>query len=178
MVRGVQRIFLLFHIAVPLIVFELPLIKKKFGFNRLALIFGSLFPDIIDKSMLFLNLGSGRGISHTILFMIISFIILHIATKRNSSISLPFLIGIVTHLLLDLPEVPLFFPFIPYDFLMLEDPFSFWLYKLFNDPFIYLTEISGILIVLYILIGNKLYSVKEIWNYLNRNMDLIIFENK
>jgi len=128
--------------------------------------------------MLFLNLGSGRGISHTILFMVISFIVLHIATKRNSSISLPFLIGIVTHLLLDLPEVPLFFPFIPYDFLMLEDPFSFWLYKLFNDPFIYLTEISGVLIISYILIGNKLYSVKNIWDYLNRNMDLIIFEDK
>jgi len=128
--------------------------------------------------MLFLNLGSGRGISHTILFVVVSFIVLNVATKRNSSISLPFLIGMVTHLLLDLPEVPLFFPFIAYEFLMLEDPFSFWLYKLLNDPFIYLTEISGVLIILYILIGNKLYSVKNIWNYLNRNMDLIIFEDK
>ncbi|MHA1471550.1 MAG: metal-dependent hydrolase [Promethearchaeota archaeon] len=164
--------------AVPLIVFELPLIKKKFGFNRLALIIGSLFPDIIDKSMLFLNLGSGRGISHTILFVVVSFIVLHVATKRNSFVSLPFLIGMATHLLLDLPEVPLFFPFIPYDFLMLEDPFSFWLYVLFNDPLVYLTEISGVLIILYILIDNRLYNVKKIWDYLNRNMDLIIFEDK
>ena len=156
----------------------MPIIKRKFGFNRLALIIGSLFPDVIDKSMLFLNLGSGRGISHTILFMVVSFIVLHVATKRNSFVSLPFLIGIVTHLVLDLPEVPLFFPFIPYDFLMLEDPFSFWLSKLFNDPFIYLTEISGVLIIIYILIGNKLYSVKSIWNYLNHNMDLVIFEDK
>ena len=128
--------------------------------------------------MLFLNLGSGRGISHTIFFATACFIILHLITKRNSFVSLPFLIGMATHLLLDLPEVPLFFPFIPYDFLMLEDPFSFWLYKLFNDPFIYLTEISGVLIISCILIGNKLYSVKNIWDYLNRNMDLIIFEDK
>ena len=128
--------------------------------------------------MLFLNLGSGRGISHTILFIVLSFIILHIATKRKSFISLPFLIGMVTHLALDLPEVPLFFPFIEYDFLMIKDPLSYWFYKLFNDPLVYLTEIGGILILLLILVGNKLFSVKEIWDYLNRNVDLVNFMDK
>ena len=128
--------------------------------------------------MLFLNLGSGRGISHTILFIALSFIILHIATKRKSFISLPFLIGMVTHLILDLPEVPLFFPFIEYDFLMIEDPLSYWLYKLFNDPLIYLTEISGILILLYILVGNKLFSINKIWDYTNRNADYINVKDK
>ena len=128
--------------------------------------------------MLFLNLGFGRGISHTILFILLSFIILHIATKRKSFISLPFLIGMVTHLALDLPEVPLFFPFIEYDFLMIEDPLSYWFYKLFNDPFIYLTEIGGILILLLILIGNKLFSVKMLWDYLNRNANFVKFKDK
>ena len=33
--------------------------------------------------MLFLNLGSGRGISHTILFILLSFIILYIVIKRK-----------------------------------------------------------------------------------------------
>ena len=156
----------------------MPLIKKKFKFNRLALIIGSLFPDIIDKSMLILNLGSGRGISHTILFIALSFIILHIAIKRKSYISLPFLIGMVTHLALDLPEVPLFFPFIEYDFLMIDDPLSYWFYKLFNDPLVYLTEIGGIVILLLILVGNKLFSVKELWDYLNRNVDYVNFKDK
>lgn len=128
--------------------------------------------------MLFLNLGSGRGISHTILFILLSFIILHMATKRKSFISLPFLIGMVTHLILDLPEVPLFFPFIEYDFLMIEDPLSYWFYKLFNDPLVYLTEIGGILILLLILVGNKLSSVKDIWDYINRNVDLVDFTDK
>jgi len=128
--------------------------------------------------MLFLNLGSGRGISHTILFIALSFIILHIATKRKSYISLPFLIGMVTHLVLDLPEVPLFFPFIEYDFLMIEDPLSYWFYKLFNDPLVYLTEIGGIVILLLILLGNKLFSIKKIWDYLNRNIDLVNFTDK
>jgi len=128
--------------------------------------------------MLFLNLGSGRGISHTILFTLLSFIILHIATKRKSFISLPFLIGMVTHLVLDLPEVPLFFPFIEYDFIMIEDPLSYWFYKLFNDPLVYLTEISGILIILSILIGNRLFSVKAIWDYTNRNANFVNFKDK
>jgi len=128
--------------------------------------------------MLILNLGSGRGISHTILFITLSFIILHIAIKRKSYISLPFLIGMVTHLALDLPEVPLFFPFIEYDFLMIDDPLSYWFYKLFNDPLVYLTEIGGIVILLLILVGNKLFSVKELWDYLNRNVDFVNFKDK
>ena len=128
--------------------------------------------------MLFLKLGSGRGISHTILFIMLCFIILHIATKGKSFISLPFLIGMLFHLLLDLPEVPLFYPFIMYDFSILEDPFGYWLYKLFNDPLVYLTEIGGILILLFILVGNKLFSVREIWDYLNRNVNFVNFKEK
>ncbi len=128
--------------------------------------------------MLFLNLGSGRGISHTILFIVLSFIILHIATRGKSFISLPFLIGMVTHLILDLPEVPLFFPFIEYDFLMIDDPLSYWFYKLFNDPLVYLTEIGGILILLYILVENKLFSIIKIWDYISRNADYINVKDK
>ena len=128
--------------------------------------------------MLFLNLGSGRGFSHTILFIILSFIFLHIATKRKSYLSLPFLIGMVAHLVLDLPEVPLFFPFIAYDFVMIEDPLWYWFYKLFNDPLVYLTEIGGILILLSILIGNKLFHIKEIWDYLNRNVGYVKFQDE
>lgn len=84
----------------------------------------------------------------------------------------------VTHLALDLPEVPLFFPFIEYDFLMIDDPLSYWFYKLFNDPLVYLTEIGGIVILLLILVGNKLFSVKELWDYLNRNVDYVNFKDK
>ncbi len=104
--------------------------------------------------------------------------ILHIATKRKSYISLPFLIGMVAHLVLDLPEVPLFFPFIIYDFTIIEDPLWYWFYKLFNDPLVYLTEIGGIIILLFILVGNKLFSVKDIWDYLNRNVNFVNFKEK
>jgi len=161
--------FPIFHVAIPLILFELPLVKKRFEFNRFALIVGSLFPDIIDKFLLFLSLGSGRGISHTILFILISFVILHFITKGRKSISIPFLVGMVIHLILDLPEVPLFYPFIMYEFIIIDDPIGLWLYTLFNNPVVYLTEITGILIFIFILINNKLYSRKEIINYLKSN---------
>ncbi len=164
--------FPIFHVAIPLILFELPLVKKRFEFNRFALIIGSLFPDIIDKFLLFLNLGSGRGISHTILFILISFVILHFITKGRKSISIPFLVGMVVHLILDLPEVPLFYPFIMYEFIIIEDPLGVWLHTLSNNPVVYLTEITGILFFLFILINNKLYSRKEITDYLKCNVNL------
>jgi hypothetical protein len=164
--------FPIFHVAVPLILFELPLVKKRFEFNRFALIVGSLFPDIVDKSLLFLNLGSGRGISHTILFITISFLFLHFITKGRKSISIPFFVGMIIHLILDLPEVPLFYPFIMYEFILIDDPIGLWLYTLFNNPVVYLTEITGILIFIFIFINNKLYSRKEITDYLKRNISL------
>ena len=70
------------------------------------------------------------------------------------------------HLLLDLPEVPLFYPFIMYDFFILEDPFGYWLYKLFNDPVVYLTELVGISLLIFIVIRNKLYNLEIIKIYL------------
>jgi hypothetical protein len=94
---------------------------------------------------------------------------LHFITKGNKSISVPFFIGMVIHLILDLPYVPLFYPFIMYDFLMIDDPIGLWLYTLFHNPVVYLTEIAGILILFFILINNKLYSIKEITNYLKSN---------
>jgi hypothetical protein len=169
--------FLLFHVAIPLIFFELPFIKRKFEFSRFALIVGSLLPDIVDKSLLFMNLGLGRGVSHTMIFLLISFVILHLIVKRKINISCPFLLGMTFHLILDLPEVPLFFPFIVYEFIAVEEPLELWFYKLFNDPRVYLTEITGFLILTFILINNKLFNKKDIVNFLKRNIDSVTRQN-
>ncbi len=169
----VFEFFPIFHVAFPLLIFELPLIKRKYEFNRFALIVGSLLPDIVDKPLLFMNLGSGRGISHTILFILISFMILHLIVKKKMNISVPFLLGMAFHLLLDLPEVPLFYPFIEYEYILIEDPFELWLNNLFNNPIVYLTEIAGFLILIFILINNRLFNSKDIINFLKRNTDLV-----
>lgn len=169
--------FLIFHLAVPLIIFELPVIKRKFEFSRFALLVGSLFPDIVDKSLLFMNLGFGRGISHTIFFVLLSFVILHLIVKRKMNISFMFLLGLTSHLILDLPEVPLFYPFIAYEFIVVEEPIGLWLYNLFNDPRVYLTEIAGILILIFILINNRLFNRKDLVRFLKRNTDLATHQN-
>ena len=107
--------FPFFHIAVPLIVLEIPYIKSRFSFNRFTIIIASIFPDIIDKPLLFLSLGTGRGISHTLIFLLSSTLILYLISKRNIIMTLSFLYGISFHFILDLPEVPLFYPLVYYD---------------------------------------------------------------
>ncbi|MHA1437193.1 MAG: metal-dependent hydrolase [Promethearchaeota archaeon] len=159
-------IFLLFHIAFPLLIFELPYIKKNFEVNRFALLIGALIPDIIDKSLMFLGLGSGRGYSHTLLFVFTAFFILFLTTKGNKSIAVPFLIGELIHLILDLPYVPLFYPFISYEFIIVEAPLNLWLETLLTDPIIITTEIAGAIILIFIVINNKLYSISQIIDYL------------
>ncbi|MFX1588546.1 MAG: metal-dependent hydrolase [Promethearchaeota archaeon] len=150
-------------------IFELPQIKKKFQFNRLALIIGSLIPDIIDKSLMFLNMSSGRGFSHTILFTFLSSLVVFLITKWNKIISISYYVGTITHLLLDLPDIPLFFPFIYYDFIYIEDPFGSWLYNLLHDPSVYITEIVGLCILIFIIINNKLFNFKKITRFLLEN---------
>jgi len=80
------------------------------------LILGALIPDLIDKPLLFLKLGSGRGISHSLLFILASCVILIFLLKslyknnnnnKNNIIVLSYIIGISSHLIIDLPEVPL-----------------------------------------------------------------------
>ena len=165
--------FPIFHIAVPLILLEIPYIKNRYKFNRIALVIGALLPDIIDKTLMLFKLSSGRGISHTLLFVVVSFIIVHLLVKRNYFISFPFLIGTLSHLILDLPEIPLFFPFIMYEFIYIDDPLSGWLYSLFHDPLVFFTEISGIVVLIFILVSNKLYNRKRIINFLrNGNLEI------
>lgn len=149
--------------------FEIPQIKKKYDFNRLSLVVGSLLADIVDKSLLFMGIGSGRGISHTLLFVLVSFIIVHLAVRGKKSISIPFLIGLLFHLVLDLPEVPLFYPFIDYDFIYIDDPFGLWLYVLFNEPIVSISEGIGLVILIFIIIQNRLFNIKNIITYLKFN---------
>ncbi|MFW9882480.1 MAG: metal-dependent hydrolase [Candidatus Thorarchaeota archaeon] len=163
--------------ALPLFISEIPLIKKL-EFNRLALIIGALLPDIIDKPILLLGLGSGRLLSHNIFFILIAFLILFLFTKRNLKISIPFLVGLTIHLILDLPEVPLFYPLISYNFLILEEPLLVWFSKLFNDPVVIMTELIGIAILIFIVINNKLYQKKNINEYLRGSYHTILIKKE
>lgn len=163
-----NTIFPIFHVAIPLLLFEIPQIKKRFQFNRLALIIGSLTPDIIDKSLMLLNISPGRGISHTLIFAIISFLVVYVITKRKLVISLSYFTGILFHLILDLPDIPLFYPFISYQFDYLEDPFGSWFHELLFNPFTLISEIIGLIILLFIIIINRIYSFNKLYDFLFR----------
>ncbi len=159
--------------ALPLFISEIPAIKKL-EINRFSLIMGSLFPDIIDKPLSLLGLGSGRLLSHNLFFILIAFLILFIFTKRNLRISVPFLVGMSIHLILDIPGIPLFYPLISYNFVSPEEPLLIWFSKLFTDPVVIMTELIGIAILVFIVINNKLYHRKDIMEYLKGSYQTII----
>ena len=133
------------------------------------MLIGSIFPDIIDKPLFLLGLGNGRFFFHSILFILISFVILFLITKRNLKFSFPFLAGMSIHLILDFPKVPLFFPFILYDIVSLEEPLGYWFNQLFTNPIVIITESIGIASLIFIIASNKLYHVKDIKSYFKGN---------
>ncbi len=129
-----------------------------------------MFPDIFDKPLEILGLSSGKGIFHTLLFAFTSFLILHLATRGNKSISIPFLIGILLHLPLDEPQVPYFWPFFYNKFVEIhENPIEYWAGTSLTYLYVIITEIIGALILILILIHNKLYGVSKIINFLKTN---------
>ena len=128
-----------------------------------------MFPDLIDKPILIAGLGAGRGISHSLLFIAISFVVLHLIIKGDTSVSVSFLVGCIFHLILDLPGVPFFYPFVSYDFLYTKKPVETWTYTLFHNPLVYTTEIIGLCILVLILVYNKLYTIPALINYLKTN---------
>ncbi|MHA1913380.1 MAG: metal-dependent hydrolase [Promethearchaeota archaeon] len=166
-----KAIFLIFHVAFPLLLFEIPLVKKH-QMNRFALAIGSLLPDIIDKPIYLLGLGNGRFVSHNLLFITLAFLAVLLISRRNFKLSIPFLIGMGLHLVLDLPYVPWFYPFMTYESVIIEEPILSWFIALFTDPLAITTELLGVSFCIIILINNKLYHLKHIIYYLKGNLEV------
>ena len=171
--------FPLFHLAVPLFISEIPYIRKKFMINRFALLFGALIPDIIDKLLYFLGIGPGRYICHSLLFLFGSSLIIFLFTlvvknlklieidKNSYTVTFSYLLGISIHFILDLPKIPLFYPFISYIPISLEgDKLAIWINRLFTNPIYITTELTGAFIIIFIIVKYKLYYPKQMWNYL------------
>ncbi len=160
------------HLFVPLLIFEIPKLKNSYKANRLALIIGSLFPDIIDKSIHFINRESGIMYCHNFLFVFLSFLFLHVLSKGKKEISIPFLIGMLIHLALDLPYIPIFYPFIHYEHEIIETPFKYYASKYFNNVFIITTEISSGIGLIWIIKKNRIFTIQQLKNYLNIKLDI------
>ena len=110
----------------------------------LALIIGSMIPDIIDKPLQLLGItSSGRFIGHTLFMgLIVSGISFLILRKKFVSISLLF--GVWFHLLQDAMDfVPWFYPFVNYTFPVYNFGPKF-------TPFNFIFECLGILSLVYL----------------------------
>jgi len=165
--------FPLFHIFFPLFVLELILLFKKIKLEKIQrfwLMLGSVLPDLIDKPISLITKSiSGRGIAHTPIFVIFLFFLIYILT-RNKWLSLSLGFGMVFHLLLDIPEVPWFWPIIPLE--SYEYSLDSWIYKLLHDPLIISTEIVSLVGLVGIVISYKILFSGKLINWQNVNIFL------
>lgn len=156
--------FVLGHVGIAfgilfLILHFKPEWKPKFDVRVLAL--GIMIPDIIDKTIGLLifrqYIDNGRIYSHTLAFSII-LTILAVYLRSRPAISLSF--GAWTHLAFDkMWEVPetFFWPAYRWDFPAIDFDPSRWLEMLLTDPYIYISEILGAIILLALFFNYRMY---------------------
>ncbi|MHA2499017.1 MAG: metal-dependent hydrolase [Candidatus Hodarchaeales archaeon] len=123
--------------------------KKKWGggqFDPFILMSGCLFPDFIDKTFGMILFSSGRAIGHTLMLCIICSLIFLSFQSQKAGIS--FFLGGLSHLILDMPGVPWFWPIYPNEFEATQNALMNlnWVF----NPWTLLFEIIG-LGLLYIL---------------------------
>ena len=158
--------FPLFHIFIPLFLLELIISFEKFKLEKIQrfwLILGSILPDLIDKpiSLIFKSV-SGRGFAHSPIFLFFLFFFIYFLTK-NKWISLSLGFGMVFHLLLDIPDVPWFWPIIPLENYYID--FDSWIYTILHDPLISSTEIISLVGLLGIIIYYKIIFYGKLINW-------------
>jgi inner membrane protein len=125
---------------------------EKFLDIRLLLV-GSLLPDIIDKPLAYIfNFGSGRSVSHTLLFalvFVVPALYLYIARRQTWLLALAF--GVASHLVLDsMWETPrtLFWPVYGWIFppRASANPLGMWIAELVTNRVEEAFEFVGLLI--------------------------------
>ncbi len=120
-----------------------------------------MLPDLVDKLLMWTVGTIGRSWAHNLLFMALAG--LPFLPARKSSLAYSIWFGVLIHLILDIPTVPWFFPFISYDLWGATPPEyagGFWEYfKIgFTRPVTLVTEIGGILCLVWLLWKYKLLS--------------------
>ena len=124
------------------------------------LLIGSMFPDIVDKTIGAFIFSTGRWIGHSLLFIFVISILGYLLIRNNMSEGARsiqmFFLGNIMHLFLDLPGISLtwlviFWPIIDWNIpvgrteAFLENGFS---------PFVIGTEIIGLIMIL--IFSNKM----------------------
>lgn len=162
--------FLLFHVMVPLLL-VFPFRKLKVKHNIFWLFIGSITPDAIDKPAEFFNIWSGRGLAHTFLFFVVSFVILQIIKKDKTKTS-SYGVGFIIHIVMDLP-LPVFLYPLTGDIIFTFDPnmnfgqIDYFIGLLLSNSLLIITEFIGFVFLsflgIYILMKKYLYNINK-WN--------------
>lgn len=185
--------FLLFHTVIPLVLI-LPFKKLNIKYNLFWLFIGSAISDIVDKSAEFFNIWSGRGVAHTLLFLIVTLIFLQ-SIKKDKTITFSYSIGFIIHIVMDFPLPVFFYPLVgEIDFML--NPYinfsriDFFIVLLLSNKTLIITELIGFvclaLLGSYVLIKKyrkKGIGLKLINEFIKRekinksNVGLIVLQN-
>jgi hypothetical protein len=151
-----------------LLLYRKPEYKTKFDVRFLAI--GAMMPDIIDKTIGLLIFGddidNGRIYSHTLLFAIILTVIAYyIGSRYTNALAFGSWVHIAGDRMWELPET-FFWPAYRWGFPRIGFTPEYWLEHLLNDPYTYISEITGAAILLGLFIYFKLYKIdnwKSFW---------------
>lgn len=161
--------FVLGHVGlaiglIALILYQKPEWRPKFDLRWVVI--GAMLPDLIDKTIGLLILreyiDNGRIYAHTLTFSIcLTAIALYFRSRPTMSIAF----GSWMHLSLDrMWEVPetLLWPAYRWDFPQTDFYFGKWFEMLLTDPYIYISEIIGASILLFLFLYYKMY-IRDNW---------------
>ena len=118
---------------------------------------GAYFPDMVDKTLMLLNIGNGRFIAHSLpmlsLFLVFCFWVVNTKLKEHLSLFLWFCLGCFLHLLQDWVQLKtLFWPFLggldgPVSRSLIKITVNFYSFK--TSPLIWAELVTHGLFVIY-----------------------------
>ncbi len=121
-----------------------------------------MLPDLVDKLLMWTAGTTGRSCAHNLLFMVLAGLPFLLA--RRVPLAYSVWLGGLIHLVLDIPAVPWFFPFISYDLWGAVPDYAggFWEYFVIGltQPVTFVTEIGGLVCPAWLIWRYKLLSKK------------------
>ncbi|OLS14608.1 MAG: hypothetical protein RBG13Loki_1800 [Promethearchaeota archaeon CR_4] len=125
--------------------------------NRLTFSFALILPDLVDKLLLWTIGTTGRDWAHNVFF--VALVGVPFLVTRKFPLAESMWLGGLIHLVLDIPEVPWFFPFVSYDFPFPEYR-GFWEYFIIGltQPLTLGTELGGLTCMVWLIVKYRLFS--------------------
>lgn len=168
--------FPFFHVFVPLLVLELTGLTRKWNLQRLALVVGLMLPDLIEKPIDIVNPRFGRNVFHSLLFLgLLVGVTLAVRKAKgpqrgSTRVMTALSLGTAIHLLLDLPYVPFFAPFVDYSHWWdADDALGAWIHSLLTEPVVQVTEAIGVACAGVLVAKFHLYRYTALKAYLLRD---------